>query len=142
MKSINQCLNPQLSNLYSKIIQLKQLTTTMNQFLPNTLKNHCHITSFINGRMSIALNEVALATELRYFLPDLRDRLRKQANLFQLTSIDVCIIKHELIPIKTSHTIRQIPITAYSAIISTSEHTKYLPLKNALEKLANRISNK
>ena len=140
MKAINQCLNQQLTVFYNKTTELKQINNTMQQFLPSSLKNYCYLAAIINGRMIINLNEISLATELRYFLPELRDKLRKEANLFQITKIDIRIAEQQKIN-NTPNNKLNLSKNVYNTIMDASLNSNYKPLQAAWEKMANNIKH-
>ena len=138
MRKIKDCFNKQLSNIYQQIIQLDELTLLINQFLPQSLQGHCEVTQFNQGRMNININEVALATELRFFLPTLRDLLRKKAGLYQLVSLTISVTT----PTSLSNSPPTLPLklstAAQHAISEASKVGAFEPLRSAGTKMIKR----
>lgn len=87
IRRISHCLNGQLTTLCHTVLQLDALTHTLLPFLPETLQPHCRVASFHRGKLVIALQDIALATELNYLLPSLRNTLRAEGKLHQLVSV-------------------------------------------------------
>lgn len=132
MQKINQCINPKLASLCQKAIFLDALNELIQQYLPAHLKAHCHVGSFSNNCLKL-MAKPAWSTELRYLLPELRDKLRTEAGLF-LSSIKIenfiepTVIHKEKKSIGISDTSRQ-------CILSEAEVMEPSPLKEALLKL-------
>ena len=135
MRKIKDCFNKQLATIYQQILQLDELTKLIDQFLPSSLKGHCEVTQFNQGRMNIGINEVALATELRFFLPTLRDLLRQKAGLYQLVSINISINPQmqQSKPLVKSHL--GLSGAAQIAIAEASKLSEFEPLRKAWKHL-------
>ncbi len=132
MRKINDCFDKKLAAIYQQIINLHQLNTVVNQFLPASLKEHCQVTQFNQGRLSIGVDDVSLATELRFFLPTLRDLLRQKAKLHQLTSLNISVI----IPTSPSNNsskkdLPRLSPAAHLAITEASKNCSFEPLQQA-----------
>lgn len=141
MRRINRCLNKQLLNLCQHAVQLDDLNLKLNQLLPQTLREHCRVGNFNKGCLLIVISKPALATELRYFIPTLRDTLRTEAGLYQLTSIKIQIIADQY-PQNTSGSSSNLPkpelsSSARTAVHNAGELCSYPPLKDVLFRLAN-----
>ncbi|CEK11890.1 DUF721 domain-containing protein [Legionella hackeliae] len=138
MRRINRCLNSQLMEICLNSMELEGLNTLIKSYLPPHIANYCNIGSFVRGSLTLAVSNAAWATELRYNLPELRDRLRKEAGLYQLTGIKLIIedTKNVLPPTKSSKTLA-LTMNSRSVIHCASEQCNYEPLKEALQKLAN-----
>lgn len=89
MRRINRCLNKQLRDICQNVVQLDVLNEKLAAFLPNSLQGSCQVASFNRGCLLICIIKPALATELRYYLPTLRDALRQEGGLYQLLSIKI-----------------------------------------------------
>lgn len=77
------------------------------------------------------------ATQLRYILPELRDRLRKEAGLYQLSSIKVTVNtpsfqQEEHIQLHKN----ALSERAKATIVHESQQCTYEPLQKALLRLA------
>lgn len=92
MKSISQCLNKQLSTICQHSMQLEELSLKISAFLPSHFISKCQVGSFNKGCLVLTTTNAAFASEIRYLLPELRDKLRKEAGLYQLSSIKITII--------------------------------------------------
>ncbi|KTC76772.1 DUF721 domain-containing protein [Legionella brunensis] len=138
MRRINRCLNSQLQEICQNALELEGLSTLVKTHLPPHLSNYCKVGSFLKGALTLTITNAAWATELRYNLPELRDKLRKEAGLYQLTGIKISI-ESENNPLtaisKTKRTITLSP-AARNAIHIASEQCDYEPLKEALQQLA------
>ncbi|QRN02765.1 DUF721 domain-containing protein [Legionella sp. MW5194] len=137
MRPVNQCLNKQLAALCEQSIKLNELNEKLKMYLSPSLHEHCSVGSFNRGCLVLALTAPAFATPLRYELPVLRDRLRKEAGFYQLLSIQIKIIEPE---VKLSSSIpkkcRPLSDKSRAAIQQAGETCPYPPLKDALYKLA------
>lgn len=92
MRRINRCLNRQLLTVCQQAIQLDEISSKLHKYLPENLRNNCRVGSFNKGCLILVTNNAIWATELRYCLPTLRDSLRRDAGLYQLTSIKINIM--------------------------------------------------
>ena len=132
MRKINDCFDKQLAAIYQQIVGLKHLNTVVNEFLPESLQPHCQVTQFNQGRLSIGVSDVSLATELRFFLPTLRDLLRQKAKLHQLASLNISVITP---PLPSNHASKKRPKdlspAAHLAITEAGKSCTYEPLKQA-----------
>ena len=139
VRKINECFDKQLSTLYKQLLEIEQLNELVKQFLPGTLQSCCRVTHFNQGRLNIGISEAALATELRFFLPTLRDQLRQKAGLYQLTSLNISIItpvtpaKQNKGKVKTPHHLSKV---ACETITEASKIGDYEPLKQVWKNLA------
>lgn len=136
MRPINRCLNKQLVDLCQRSMQLEELSKKVTQLLPSDLAKHCQVGSFNKGCLVLTTTDSAWASQLRYVMPELRDTLRKEAGMYQLTSIKVMVVESVITytqPIKETHSLSE---KAKATIISESQNCSYEPLKNALVHLA------
>ncbi len=86
-KKIINCLNENLVNIYKQTIKREGIEKMVNSHLPDHLKDKVSVASFNNGCLVIKPNNTSHATELRYLLPELRSKLRKEKGLYGLTNI-------------------------------------------------------
>ncbi len=136
MRRINQFLNPRLVEICERTEQIQVLNNTLGLYLPVSLQPHCHVGSFNGGCLIIIANDAVWAAELRYHLPELRDRLRKEAGVYQLTSIKISISAPE-IPLEKNHNkVSSLSSKARESIKGCEENCSYTPLKEALHRLA------
>ena len=139
MRRINRCLNKQLLDLCQRAVQLDDLNLKLGQYLPPTLREHCSVGSFNKGCLLVVTSNPNLATELRYYLPTLRDRLRAEAGLYQLISIKIQIIADQYSQSRQSIAKARTPQLSDSAknsVHRAGELCTYPPLKEILFRLA------
>ncbi|WP_058531820.1 DUF721 domain-containing protein [Legionella rubrilucens] len=137
MRPVNQCLNKQLAALCEQSMKLNELSDKLKLYLSPSLHAHCTVGSFNRGCLVLALTDPAFATPLRYELPTLRDRLRKEAGFYQLLSIQIKIIEPEVeLSSGIKRKCRPLSDKARTAIQQAGETCLYPPLQEALYKLA------
>ncbi|MDR3441655.1 MAG: DUF721 domain-containing protein [Legionella sp.] len=137
MRSISRCLNKQLTDICQRSVQLEDLSNKLTQFLPQELAQACQVGSFNKGTLILTTTNAAWASQLRFAVPELRDKLRKEAGMYQLTSIKVAvvepIIQYEKPAPQKKHLLSE---QAKATIISESQNCSYEPLQKALLHLA------
>lgn len=137
MRSISHCLNKQLIDLCQRSMQLEELSNKIVQFLPENLVAECQVGSFNKGCLLLKVSNSVWASQLRYAIPELRDRLRKEAGMYQLTAIKIAIIEpHEHVAKPAKKQSHELTDKAKATIISESRLCTYQPLKKALLHLA------
>ena len=118
-------------------MQLEELSHKVSQLLAPELSPHCQVGSFNKGCLVLTSVNAVWASQIRYSIPELRDKLRKEAGMYQLMSIKVVVIEPKFdekkVAKKSSH---QLTDKAKASIISESEHCVYQPLRKALLHLA------
>lgn len=137
MRKIADCFDKQLSGIYRQLLEIEQLNQRIKPLLPESLQAYCQITQFNQGRMNIGITEAAMATELRFYLPTLRDLLRQKAGLYQLTSLSISVITTENADnvAKKSKNPHKLSTTACQTIQEASKMEEYEPLKEIWRKL-------
>jgi hypothetical protein len=88
-KSIINCINQDLLNIYQKSAEIEQLEKTISNYLPENAKAYVKIASFNKGTLTLSCSRQDIAYELRYQLPEIRNQLRKE--LFQLAQIKLVV---------------------------------------------------
>ena len=91
MRHITRCLNPQLAQICQRAIKLEELNSKIYSYLPEALREQCHVGSFNNSCLTLVTSDPVWATQLRYALPELRDKLRSEAGIHQLASIKITV---------------------------------------------------
>lgn len=138
MQPITHCLNKQLLEICQQASVLEDLNRKINGLLPENIREHCTVGSFKKGCLVLVLSETTFATELRYFLPTLRDSLRKNAGLHQLVSIKVEIMA-DLYPkdkaVGDTVVKPQLSANAQESIKAAADLCSYEPLKEVLQRL-------
>ena len=93
MRHITRCLNTQLIDICQRAIKLEELDEKINSYLPEALRDQCHVGSFNHSCLVLVTSDPVWASQLRYALPELRDKLRSEAGIHQLASIKVSVCK-------------------------------------------------
>ncbi len=138
MRKINRCTNRVLQDICEQAIRLEDLKLKVNEFLPEFLQAYCSVASFVKGCLTIITTDPVWATQLRYSIPELRDKLRKEAGIFNLTSIKVSsLLPSEPLRKKAIQT-PTISSKARNLILDQAMHCNYQPLKEALQHLAEK----
>lgn len=82
-----------LSGLLQHVNYLQTLTPLLMSALPDVIAQHCQLANYRQGRLIISVNNQAMATRLRFILPDLRQQLRKHPAFAGLIGIDFYMAK-------------------------------------------------
>ncbi|MCA0404144.1 MAG: DUF721 domain-containing protein [Proteobacteria bacterium] len=135
MQQISRCLNQQLISICNKAEVLKELDGHLQSYLPGSLKGHCRVGSFEKGCLIITVTSSSWATELHYFLPELRDKLRKDGGLYQLVSIKLKVVETKIEPTVKKRK-KNLSNAAKEALQQIIEQCDYEPLREALSQLA------
>lgn len=139
MRRISQCLNVKLEEIFKHTQVIKELDAKLLDYLPKNLRTHFKVGSFKHGYLVLITPDPIWASQLRYYLPELRDKLRKEAGIYQLTTIKINVTAYENPKPTPGHPPRPISRKAQDTILATSELCEYIPLKSALKQLATRI---
>src|SRR3990167_9910739 len=91
MRHITRCLNSQLADICQRAIKLEELNAKVYDYLPESLRKHCQVGSFNKSCLVLITHDPVWASQLRFALPELRDKLRSEAGIHQLASIKVTI---------------------------------------------------
>lgn len=133
MRKITQCLNKQLLTLCERSVQLEELSNKIMRFLPADLAKECLVGSFSKGCLVLTTTDAAWASQLRYAIPELRDKLRKEAGMYQLSSVTVMVIDSVISYKETRKETKSVlSDKAKATIIKESARCTYQPLQNAL----------
>ena len=88
--------NGQLRNIAAKAHQLQALEEAIQLFLPDVLKHRCRVANFENQRLMLAVEDGALATQLKFRIPDLQAHLQA----FHVQAIECKVIPDiEVLPV-------------------------------------------
>jgi len=135
MRPIRNCLNKQLTHLCQRSVQLEELSYKVSILLPPELAQTCQVAGFNKNCLVLNTTDAAWASQLRYAIPELRDKLR-EAGMYQLSSIKITMTESLLhankSQLKSEHSISN---KAKAAIINESQHCSYKPLQMALMNL-------
>lgn len=141
MLRINRCLNPKLSELCQKVLYLEELNDKIAQFLPDNLRRLVKACSFTHGKLVLIVSGQEWASQLRYSLPELRDKLRCEGKIYNLTTIKIKLDAPDRpgfhiassLPKKNGVTM---PTEAKRILKEAGEQCHYKPLQDALMRLA------
>ncbi|HRD68834.1 MAG TPA: DUF721 domain-containing protein [Legionella sp.] len=133
MRSIKHCLNKQLADICQRSMKIEELSDKINHLLPSSLAPWCKVGSFNKGCLVLTTINASWASQIRYAIPELRDKLRKEAGMYQLTSIKVVITEPSIDYEKVKCAVtNKLSATAKATIISESQNCTYQPLQKAL----------
>jgi len=138
MRRIYQCLNSTTTVLFQQTLLLEALQEKIAQFLPLHLQTGCRVAQFSKGQLVLSLENPIHATELRYLLPALRDRLRTEGRLYQLSAIKINIQAEPIIALTATEkpTIqRKLSIKSQQCLDQAAMLCNYTPLKNILKQM-------
>ena len=94
MKKIHHVKDILLGSLLTKAKELVNLNHLISSYLDPAIQAHCHVANYRAGLLVLEVTSSTFATLLRYQVPELRDKLRKQAHLHELVSIKICVQDH------------------------------------------------
>lgn len=141
MRPINECFNQKLAKIYQQSLQTANLTKKIQQFLPEFLHIHCKVGSFYEGTLIILTTNSGYASQLRFLLPELRDNLRTNAGLYQLSNIKIKIEVPQKTLIKKKAVKRKLSEKTKAIIYDLAMQCEHTPLKEALIKLSTKKGN-
>lgn len=136
MRSIAQCLNPHIAKICYQAMHLEKLNDLVQAYLPADLKPYCQVSSFNKGVLHLSTPDPVWAMQLRYSLPELRDKLRGQGGLYTLASIAVAI-SHQQPTALSPKTKPPLSENAQSVIQKAHDTCLYKPLKEIWKNLLN-----
>ncbi len=87
-KAIN-CINPNILELYKKSADMSNVSNKILQHLPSRIRSEVNVASFDKGLLVLSYKKPAIASELRYLIPELRTQLRVKENLYNLVNIKI-----------------------------------------------------
>ena len=134
MRPITHCINKQLADLCQKALKLEELSSKIIKFLPPEFAPYCQVTSFNRGVLHLSTVNAAWATQLRFVVGELRDKLRKEAGLYQLSSIKIGVIEPagQLSTDEISTKKYTLSAEVKELVLNESQKYAYEPLKKAL----------
>lgn len=140
MRRITDCFNSSVNMLLKKASELETLNTIVQQYFPEAAHIPCKVGSFNQGCLVLLVSDPGWATQLRFSLPALRDRLRQEAGLHQLSSIKITLQMDGIVidAPKAPQMVSKLSRRACDHIINGSDCT-YPPLREALERLGRKI---
>jgi hypothetical protein len=136
LRRLRACFNQQLLILQEQALQLQAISEQVKQFLPENLAPHCFVAGLNKGCLLLCTDNAVWASQLRFALPELRDKLRKEAKMYQLSSIKIILSTTETIEGSTKAKNSRLSAKAKALILAQTDHCDYPPLKQALQQLA------
>jgi len=116
--------------------QLDKLQDLIQHLLPEHLRSHVRVGNMKNGQLLLICDDTSWTTELKFLLPELRDRLREEYQLYQLSGLR---IKAEM-PIvsvkKKKNPPKKLNATVRNTILNSANLLESGPLRDAMQKLA------
>lgn len=91
MRPLFKQQNEMLRHIMQKSLQLDQLNKKVQLYLSEDLRPHCIVADFVKGKLSIQVANSAWATQLRYCKMDLLEKLRSEAKIAHLGSIEIFV---------------------------------------------------
>lgn len=136
MRKILDCIDSSMNALVKKATDIERLNDIVQRYFPEAAQIPCKVGSFNHGCLVLLVSDPGWATQLRFSLPLLRDRLRQEAGLHQLSSIKIKLqIDGITVPQpKKNNKPSKLSSQAREHIVKSSAST-YGPLKAALERL-------
>lgn len=126
----------QLGSVLSKAQHIMQLNQGLNIFFPDDLRNHCQIINLQQSQLTVAADNAAWATQLRYQVNTVLDGIKTVMpdirSLKIVTQQPDAIVKTK--PVEK----RELSAEAAEHLQATAETVTNPELKAVLEKLASR----
>ena len=135
MRQIRHCLNPKLKSICTQAIELEEFNRMLKSHLPQYLFEQCSVGSFNRGRLVLIASDATWATQLRFYLPELRDKLRKEERLYRLIAIEVVVRTTFSKSTSIIKKRKAISAIAKAQIIREANDFHYPPLKQAFLRL-------
>jgi hypothetical protein len=70
-------------------IKFEELSAIVTQYIPPDLQAYCQVGSLRAGILILITPDPVWATQLRYMAPELRERLRTEAKLYQIITVQI-----------------------------------------------------
>lgn len=133
MRQISQCFDTKLARLFKEAAALDALSAQVKRHVGDI---PCTVSRYHQGTLTLNVQDAVWATRLRYEIPMLRDKLRREG-LHQLTSIRVSLSPTNKAE-ATKKPVREVHISheAKKIIQESAKHSTYEPLKKALARLS------
>lgn len=97
MLHISKCFNQNMINIQSQVEKIRELQKLIVDYIPAEMQNICKIASFNNGCLILQVDDSIWASQLRFLIPEIRDNLRKNHNLYQLSNIKITVNRDLLV---------------------------------------------
>ncbi len=117
MPHISKCFNQSLTNIQSQAKKLQELNEIVLDYLPSEMQSHCHIGGFNNGCLVLTVDDAVWASQLRFLIPEIRDNLRKNNNIYQLSSIKITIDRNKTVKRTKKNFSQPLKISPWKAIL-------------------------
>lgn len=91
MRHISNYMNSKVLKTCLQTKKINELSPLLAKYLPDEINKNCQIGSFITGCLVLVVEDAVWSSQLRYLIPELRDKLRNEAKLYELSSIKIII---------------------------------------------------
>lgn len=136
MRPIGECVTDELQAIFAHAKKIISLNEEVKKNLPENLAKNCKVGDFRQGSLVLNTSNAIWATELRFYLPTLRDKLRKSSNFYNLANIKIIVLNDgDAIKVKNKVK-RELSPKARELLKNAGDECNYPPLKKALYKLA------
>jgi len=130
-----------IKSLVHRVNSLKILQTILLKCLPENVSHHCQVANITEGQLVIMVDSANWATQIRFNMGDLLQKLRQHAPLYSLKHIS-CIVRPPVGPAIRPTNVRTVakmtPNTA-QLIVEAAEAIADPKLKQQLISIAKNI---
>jgi hypothetical protein len=128
----------ELERLITRAVAISHLNTSLHSILDNTLKNHCNVANFTEGKLILLTDSPAWISRLRYQIPSLLKQLQQLSEFKGLIQIKLRI-QPKYVERKKRQLHRE-PISkiAASCLTTLADSVQDKELQIALRQLASR----
>jgi len=88
MKSIGAIQETSLKSVFRQLNAIRQIERKVLPYLPEELRPYCRVANYEYGALKFAVATGVWGAKLRYLLPALLTKLRQEAKLPQIASIN------------------------------------------------------
>jgi len=132
-----------LGTLLNKLNQLAQMNQLLAQNLEPKLVPHCQVANLENNCLTVITNNAIWATQFRFQIPSLLDKLRMAPELTQLKSI-VCkitpVIGQREVPEPTEFRLMpKLSLQTAGIILATAKSIQNPKLQSIMQRIAKNI---
>lgn len=91
MKRIFYSIDNKLLKICQHAVYLQSMQNLIERFLPQECAQHCKVCNFEKGVLTLQADNALWLNQLRFCIPELRDDLRTQGKLPQLSAIKLVV---------------------------------------------------
>lgn len=129
-----------LEQVLERVESLRRLNERVMLCVDPDLQAHCQVANFRQGCLVMVVDSAVWATRLRYSFPELLNRLRFEARLFEVSSLQ-CVVRKVSMPQISKNKEKSLSLTAENAqlFLEIAENESDPILAASLKRLASRI---